>query len=44
MDSFYNAFMSFLDLLNFVYLDFQLMDRNRSGFFRNILILWLQKD
>ncbi len=38
MDHFYDLFMNFLKHQNVGYLDFQWMDRNFSGFFKNILI------
>ncbi len=38
MDLFYGIFITFLDLLNFDYLDFQWRDRNLPGFIKNILI------
>ncbi len=51
MDYFYDAFMTFLDLLKFGYLDFQWKALNRSGFIKKYLHLcfetnvsWVQNE
>ncbi len=38
MDLFYNAFVTFFNILCFGYLDFQRRARNHLGFIKNILI------
>ncbi len=38
MDYIYDVFMNFLKLESFGWMDFQWRDRNRSGFYKNILI------